>query len=432
LDLTDKPAVERLEGQLNALTEVAKTLTLSFELPELLDLVMKKIVSVLPPAHAAAVMLWDQPSGLFRPAAIVGFDAMIFIQIGLRAGESITGKVFDSGKACLLSGPDQITQAMADMRPANRSVFFDSIGRDRTPIGILAVPISAGEQKFGVLVLETLEGSAIFTENDIPFVQTIADLIGLAIDRARLEIKADAIRVANETERLRSELMATLSHELRMPLTSIKGYTSALLVDELDWETDKVHEFLRRVEDECDNMENMVRGILDSNLIDVDRLSIEQEPVRLQHIARDVAQEIQRRTEMHQIMVDLSPEFPIVQADPRWIRQVFRNILDNAIKYSPDGGLVIVRGEVRPEDVVISIADQGLGISPEDLIPLFERFHRVKAATNYHIPGTGLGLPIARAIIEAHGGRIWVESKLRRGTTVFFSLPKAPLPPVDE
>ena len=146
----------------------------------------------------------------------------------------------------------------------------------------------------------------------------------------------------------------------------------------------------------------------------------------------DVAQEIQRRTEVHQLMVDLSPEFPIVQADPRWIRQVFRNILDNAIKYSPDGGLVIVRGEVRPEDIVISIADQGLGISPEDLIPLFEKFHRVKAASNYHIPGTGLGLPIARAIIEAHGGRIWVESKLGHGTTVFFSLPKTPLPPSDE
>jgi len=432
MNLTDDHAVERLEGQLKALTEVSKTLTLSFELPELLDLVMKRIVSVLPPAHAAAVMLWDQPSGLFRPAAIVGFDAVTFIRIGLRAGESITGKVFDSGRACLLNGAEQVAQAMADMRPANRSVFFDSIGKDRTPICILAALISVNEQKYGVLVLETLEGPAVFEERDLPFVQTIADLIGLAIDRARLEIKADAIRVANEAEQLRLEMMATLSHELRMPLTSIKGYTTALLVDELDWGNDKLHEFLRRIEGECDNMETMVRGILDSSLIDVNRLNIEQEPVRLQPIARDVAQEIQRRTEVHQLMVDLSPEFPIVQADPRWIRQVFRNILDNAIKYSPDGGLVIVRGEVRPEDIVISIADQGLGISPEDLIPLFEKFHRVKAASNYHIPGTGLGLPIARAIIEAHGGRIWVESKLGHGTTVFFSLPKTPLPPSDE
>jgi signal transduction histidine kinase len=431
MNQTDDHAIERLAGQLNALTEVAKTLTLSFELPELLDLVMKKIVSVLPPAHAAAVMLWDQPSGLFRPAAIVGFDAVTFVRIGLRAGESITGKVFDSGRACLLNGAEQVAQAMADMRPANRSVFFDSIGKDRTPICILAALISVSEQKYGVLVLETLEGPVVFEERDLPFVQTIADLIGMAIDRARLEIKADAIRVANEAEQLRLEMMATLSHELRMPLTSIKGYTTALLVDELDWGSDKRHEFLRRIEGECDNMETMVRGILDSSLIDVNRLKIEQEPVRLQPIARDVAQEIQHRSEVHQLMVDLSPEFPIVQADPRWIRQVFRNILDNAIKYSPDGGLVIVRGEVRPEDVVISIADQGLGISPEDLIPLFEKFHRVKAASNYHIPGTGLGLPIARAIIEAHGGRIWVESKLGHGTTVFFSLPKTPLPPDD-
>ena len=432
MDNQDDHSVERLTSQLNALTEVAKTLTLTFELPELLDLVMKKIVVVLPPAHAGAVMLWDQPSGLFRPAAIVGFDAAIFYRIGLRAGESITGKVFDSGKATLLSGPEQVATAMADMRPANRTVFFDSIGKDRIPLGILAAPISVSDQKYGVLVLETLEGPIIFSSNDLPFVQTIADLIGLAIDRARLEIKADAIRVANETEQLRLELMATLSHELRMPLTSIKGYTTALQVDELDLDKDKKQEFLRRIDTECDNMETMVRGILDSSLIDVNQLNIELEPVRLQYIARDVAQEVQRRTEVHQLIVDLAPEFPIVQADPRWIRQVFRNILDNAIKYSPDGGLVIIRGENRAEDVVISIADQGLGISPEDLIPLFEKFHRVKSASNYHIPGTGLGLPIARAIIEAHGGRIWVESKLGQGTTVLFSLPKTPLPPIDD
>ena len=120
----DHQMVERLEDQLNALTEVSKTLTLTFELPELLDLVLRKIVSVLQPAHAGVVMLWDQPSGLFRPAAIVGFDAATFVRIGLRAGESITGKVYDSGKATLLNTPELVAQAMEDMRPANRAVFF--------------------------------------------------------------------------------------------------------------------------------------------------------------------------------------------------------------------------------------------------------------------------------------------------------------------
>ena len=125
--------------------------------------------------------------------------------------------------------------------------------------------------------------------------------------------------------------------------------------------------------------------------------------------------------------MDFPPDFPIVDADPRRIRQVIRNILDNAIKYSPNGGLVVIRGQARPADVVISISDQGVGISPEDLIPLFEKYFRVKSPTGYHVPGTGLGLPVARAIVEAHGGRIWAESKVGHGTTLYFSLPRAGL-----
>jgi signal transduction histidine kinase len=122
--------------------------------------------------------------------------------------------------------------------------------------------------------------------------------------------------------------------------------------------------------------------------------------------------------------VDFPEDFPIVQGDPRWIKQVFRNIADNAVKYSPDGGLIVIKGEVRASDVVVSVADQGIGISSEDVIPLFEKYFRVRSASTLHVAGTGLGLPIARAIVEAHGGRIWVESKAGEGTTILFSMPR--------
>jgi signal transduction histidine kinase len=418
-------AVRHQKDQFLALTEVAKTLTLPLELPELLNQVLVKMIAVIRPAEVGAVMLWDQSSGLFRPVAACGYDFQTLKRIGLRSGEAITGRVFNAGRACLVSGSGAVAEAMADMRPANRVVYARSLHTEQLPLCTLAAPISVGDQKYGVLVLETLRGSVLFTEADIPFIQTIADLIATAIDRARLEAKADAVREARESERMRAELMATLSHELRIPLTAIKGYTSALLLEDISWTKEKQMEFLHLVEDECENMEGMIKDILDSSIIDVSQLNLELEPIRLPYLVRDVVIDIQRRDKNHDLIVDMPSGYPLVDGDPRWIRQVLRNILDNAIKYSPDGGLIVIRGEMRSASVVISISDQGIGISPEDQIPLFEKFFRVRSALHYHVAGTGLGLPIARTIIEAHGGRIWVESKVGQGTTVFFSLPKA-------
>ncbi len=316
---------------------------------------------------------------------------------------------------------------MADMREANRAVMARALGSDALPRSAVAVPLRAGDHPFGVLVLETLHGPAEFSESDLPFVQTLADLIAMAIDRARLEAEADAVRDAQQVDRLRSEVMATLSHELRTPLAAIKGYSTALLLEEVDWPDEKRREFLRLIDEESDNLQAMISDLLDSSLIDVGQLAIERQPVRLERLSHEIADEMQRRTDMHRLVVDFPPGFPIVDADPRRVKQVVRNILDNAIKYSPNGGLIVVRGEVRPKDVVVSVADQGVGISPEDLIPLFEKYFRVKAPTGYHVAGTGLGLPVARAIVEAHGGRIWAESKVGQGTTLHFSLPRTEL-----
>jgi K+-sensing histidine kinase KdpD len=419
--------LSRRTRELHALTEVAKTLTAPLDLPALLGAVMDTLTDVLDSADHGVIMLWDQSSGLFRSEAAFGFDLTIMHEMGLRAGESITGKVHDDGHSRLLTTAAEVEQAMSDMRPANRAVRARAIGADLWPCGVLAVPLRVGERKFGVLMLETVHQPVRFTARDLPFVQTLGDLIALAIDRVRLETEAEATRDARRADRLRSEVMGTLSHELRTPLAAIKGYSTALLLEEVDWPDEKRREFLHLIDEECDNLQRMIADILDSSMIDVGQLIIELQPIRLPYLAREIIEEMQRRTEKHRLVVDFPPNFPIIDADPHRIKQVLRNILDNALKYSPEGGLVVVRGEVRPTDIVVSIADQGVGISPEDLIPLFEKYFRVKSPTGYYVPGTGLGLPVARAFVEAHGGRIWAESKAGQGTTLFFSLPRAGL-----
>lgn len=418
---------EHQANELYVLTEVAKTLTAHLPLPELLAAVMARLAEVLEPAEFGVVLLWNPSEGLFRPQAMCGpgfANLEALRQLSLQEGESVTGKVYAQGEAVILDNPAAIVTAMDNIRPTNRRVWSQALGSDRPLSSLVAVPLWASGYKFGVLILGTAYTQQAFSAKDVPFVQTLADLIALAIERARLEAEALTIQEAKQADRLRAEALATLSHELRTPLGTIKGYCTALLLDEISWPKEKQHEFLQLIETECENLETMIRNVLDSALIDVGRLTLEYQPVRLERLAREVADEMRVLTSLHHIVLDFPTDFPLVDADPARFKQVFRNIINNAIKYSPEGGLVVIHGQERPPDVVISIADQGVGISPEDLIPLFEKYFRVKSPTGYHIPGTGLGLPVARAIIEAHGGRIWVESKVGAGTTLYFSLPR--------
>jgi K+-sensing histidine kinase KdpD len=415
----------RLARESHALTEIAKTITSPLQLSELLDAVMKTIIQVVEQADIGAIMLWDQSTGLLRSAASAGYDPEILKGVGLRPGESITGKVFEDSQVYLLNTSKKVSQAMANMRPFNWDAMTRSIGGNSLPQSAVAAPISVGNKKFGVLVLESLDHHNQFTEEDIPFLQSLVDLLALAIERDQLETRADALRDAQQAERMRSEVMATLSHELRMPLSAIKGYATALMLDEIPWDETQRKEFLFQIVTACDDMESMVLDMLDSALIEVEQLKLEMQPARLQNIAREIAAELQYKGKLHRLVVDFPPDFPIVSADPRWIKQVYRNILDNAIKYSPDGGLIVIKGEVRLLDVVVSIADQGIGISPEDMISLFEKYFRVRSVATFHVPGTGLGLPIARTIVEAHGGHIWAESKVGEGTSISFSLPRS-------
>jgi signal transduction histidine kinase len=393
----------------------------------LLAAVMARIAEVLEPAEFGVVLLWNPSERVFRPQAVCGpgspnLEALR--QLNLQEDESVTGKVYAQGEAVLLNSAAAIATAMDNIRPANREVWRRALGSGRDLSSLVAVPLWASSYKFGVLILGTLYPQQAFSAKDVSFVQTLADLIALAIDRARLEAEALAIHEAERANRLRAEALATLSHELRTPLGTIKGYCTALLLDELSWSKEKQREFLHLIDEECENLETMIRNVLDSALIDVGRLILEYQPLRLERLAREVADEMQVLTNIHKIVLDFPADFPLIDADPARLKQVFRNIINNAIKYSLEGGLVVIRGQVRPSDIVISIADQGIGISPEDLIPLFEKYFRVKSPTGHHIPGTGLGLPVARAIIEAHGGRMWAESKVSQGTTLYFCLPR--------
>lgn len=246
------------------------------------------------------------------------------------------------------------------------------------------------------------------------------------IDRAvinRQSTDAERRRARAEAADVRFDLIGMLAHEMRTPLASIKGYASAMLLDEIDLDSQTTLEFLQAIEDESDRLNALVTHLLDSTVIEAGALELQQEPVLLPALIRRTVQTMSHRTDRHRIVVSCSSSLTTVYADEQRVQQVLSNLLDNAIKYSPDGGMILVRGERQGDEAVVAVSDQGIGIAPEHLNKLFERFFRTEDRQTHSVRGTGLGLPIVEAIVRAHGGRIWAESVVDEGTTLTFTLP---------
>jgi signal transduction histidine kinase/HAMP domain-containing protein len=227
----------------------------------------------------------------------------------------------------------------------------------------------------------------------------------------------------SEAERMRSALVATVSHELRSPLTAIKGYTDTLLQGG-PWNAETEREFLGIVATSAEKLSGLVDNLLDAAQLEAGVLNLHQEPARVERIAQQVVRQRQPLTLDHQLQVEVSPHLPLAEADPVRVEQVITNLVDNAIKYSPEGGLITIRVVEDEETVIVSVSDCGIGIAPEHLEHLFERFYRAESDSTAKIKGLGLGLYICKGLVEAHGGHMWVESQLGVGSTFFITLPK--------
>ena len=227
-------------------------------------------------------------------------------------------------------------------------------------------------------------------------------------------------------ERVRRDFVANVSHEFKTPLTAIQGFAETLLSGALDDKANRKR-FVEIIREHARRLARITDDILKLSLIEGGRLELEFRPIRVEALVNGCLETTRLKAESRglKIHVNLPQSAPAVRGDGAQLGEVLQNLLDNAVQYTPSGGEIEVKAQANGHDVIFSVIDTGIGIPESDLERIFERFYRVDAARSREAGGTGLGLAIARHIVDAHSGRIWVESAVGQGSRFHFSIPIA-------
>ena len=226
-----------------------------------------------------------------------------------------------------------------------------------------------------------------------------------------------------ELDRLKTNLLSTISHELRTPLASIKGYASMLLLYDHKLDNKQKHESLEAIDRSTDRLTELIEHLLDMSRLDAGLLRLTLQPVKPREIITAAVDDASQRSPKFKFNTEITGRLPGLMADGKRLRQIIDNILVNAVKYSPEDTCITLQAEVKGEDLLVSITDQGRGIPESEYKKIFERMYRIEQRLKKDPGGLGLGLSLCKALVEAHGGRIWVESEIDKGSTFFFTIP---------
>lgn len=226
-----------------------------------------------------------------------------------------------------------------------------------------------------------------------------------------------------ELNKVKTNFISMVSHELRTPLTAIKGFISTLLRKDISIDDKTKEKYLVICDKESDRLARLIDDLLNITRIESGRMELFYDKINVEELVGEIFEDSHEKTPKNKFTVNFEESFPRVEADREKIKKVIRNFMDNAIKYSPPKGEISISGRVLEDEIEISVEDHGNGIPEDQLHKVFEKFYRVDDEINRKNPGTGLGLAISKSIIELHGGIIWAESELDKGSRFVFTVP---------
>jgi PAS domain S-box-containing protein len=412
-------AVKAHADRLQSLVAIGQGVVERLELRELLPLITRSVNRVMGTRHCLLIL---RDGDRLNVAAQEGLeDEVVRAFDGLRMGQSLTGWIISQGR------PLAITDMLRDPRLA----FGPMVERFRYR-SFLGVPLRRGQEILGTLEVVTKEERQ-FSDDEQAVMSAFADQAAVALDNARLFEQAhrhlaevvEANRRLEDLNRLRQQYLRNVSHEFRTPLTVIKGYAEFLR--EGPPEGESLEDVLRVMSESCDRLIEMV-----DTLIDVSRIEREEaqrllqiQSLDLQQVTAASVEVLRLAAQKKNVAVHLDFPTPVcLEGDGNLLHQVVRKLVDNAVKYSPAGARVLVRGRTEGEDVALEVEDFGVGIPPEHLPRIFEKFYMVDGSISRRVGGTGVGLYLVREIVRLHHGSVAVRSNPGQGSVFSVRLPR--------
>ncbi len=391
---TTQPNPERRIATLEKLLAVSRQLNSTLEMRRLLAQIVEA-ATVLTDADGASILLLEEDGKNLYFAAVSGPDT-----------ETLQGKLVPIENS--LAGwvvQNRTTVIVEDAQSDQRMFVINAVDPTQS---IVAAPLVFGERVIGVIETLTMRSRRLFTQADVETLETLASVAAVAVENARLFQQSDWV--------------AQVVHEIRTPLTAIISYAELLQRQELP--PDMHRQFASIIAQEGERVTQLVNQFLDLARLESGRVTLARERLNMAEVADLALQVVRPLAEKHAITLqaEIAPDLPAVIGDSKRLHQVLLNLLSNAIKYSDAGDTVTLRVHRSGDEIHVMVSDTGPGIAPEHLSKLFQKFARVPGSEQ-KATGSGLGLIIARQIVEAHGGRIWVNSVVGQGSDFCFSLP---------
>lgn len=417
---------ERQAQKLSALARAAESMAFTPDHEALLSTVLSVAMSTFAGADMSALLLYDGQALVARSS--IGYQQHDMPRVKLKPGEAVAGKVFASGKPLLCNTMEEVEHALDSLSDENR-LYLSLVRGGQEARSMVGVPLQHRGQTLGSLVLVSLTAEHAFSQSEVQVISAFAAQAATVIENARLAIEASRVQALQEADRMKTEFLSNISHELRTPLTSVKISVESLLAGLGNQSDDRPEtRLLRNIQRNAERLNRLVGELVDMARLQSGAYKLNLGPVVLGEVIEESTETVKPFTgaKGQKVTVDVSPDLPpFIEADRERLTQVLVNLLVNASEHTPQQGRISVTAQLRNSDLVMAVADNGSGIPEAELDRIFQRFYS-KPASGLRKIGLGLGLPIAKSLVELHGGKIWVESRVGEGSTFYFSLPIVP------